>query len=644
MALLDFFLGRPLSSDEDKEERVGPFAGISVFGLDALSSAAYGPEAALTVLIPLGLGGLGYSLPITGAVCVILAIVYFSYRQTIAAYSNGAGSYTVAKENLGPRAGLLAAVALMIDYTLNVAVGISAGIGALVSAVPVLQPYTLALCLAILGLLTFLNLRGLREAGLAFMPPTYLFVGCLGIMIVIGIAKAIISGGHPQAVTALPTPGNNHSQITLWLFLKSFAAGCTAMTGVEAVSNGVQAFKEPPVKSAHRTLTLIVAILILLLLGIAYLVSAYKITATDPGSSTYQSILSLLTQAVFGRGVFYYAAMVSILLVLCLSANTSFADFPRVCRTIALDGYLPSSFAVRGRRLVFTEGIGVLTALAAAILIFFNGITDKLIPLFAVGAFLAFTLSQAGMVKHWLKSQDRQVLLNAGVNGVGAIATGITFFIVIVTKFAEGAWLVVIVIPALYFFMRSIKRHYTSVAKEIGISGPIKLVRPGKLIAVVPLDHINAVAEKALRIAYELSQKIYVLHVERETSDKNFSDEWFRDVHPSIVQAGLQEPELVILQSPFRKVIAPTLDYIWKLERDNSEGTIAVLIPQLIESHWYYSFLHNQRAAILRTVLLLKGRSRIVIVNVPWNIEQQLQATGHARMETWERSPTWLDS
>jgi amino acid transporter len=644
MDLLDFVLGRALSSDEDKEERVGPLAGISVFGLDALSSAAYGPEAALTVLIPLGFGGLAYSLPITGAVCVILAIVYFSYRQTIAAYANGAGSYTVAKENLGEHAGLLAAIALMIDYTLNVAVGISAGIGALVSALPVLQPYTLGLCLAVLALLTFLNLRGLREAGLAFMPPTYLFIGCLGLTIVIGIVKTLVAGGHPQTVTALPAAANSHAQITLWLFLKSFAAGCTAMTGVEAVSNGVQAFKEPVVDSARRTLMLIVAILILLLLGVAYLVSSYQITATEPGSSSYQSILSLVSQAVLGRGIFYYAAMVAILLVLCLSANTSFADFPRVCRTIALDGYLPSSFAVRGRRLVFTEGIVVLTALAAVILILFNGVTDKLIPLFAVGAFLAFTLSQAGMVRHWLKSAATRSRLSAAINGSGAIATGITFFIVIVTKFADGAWLVLIVIPALYFFMRSIKLHYMRVGGEIGISGPIQLTPPGKMIAVIPIDNINAVAQRALEIAYSLSPNVHVLHIEMENSKRNFSTEWYQDVHPAIVQIGLQQPEVVILQSPFRKVIAPTLDYIWKLERDYPETSIAVLIPQLIESHWYYSFLHNRRAAILRTVLLLKGRNRIVIVNVPWNIEMQLKAGGHARMETWDQAPRWLDS
>src|ERR1700693_5177456 len=283
---------------EAGDQRIGPAAGVPTFGLDALSSAAYGPEAALTVLIPLGAAGLGYSLPITIAVSVILAIVYISYRQTIAAYPNGAGSYTVAQENLGDRTGLLAAVALMIDYTLNVAVGISAGIGALVSAAPGLQPYTLWLCLGVLALLAFINLRGLRESGLAFMPPTYLFVGCLGIVILLGVFQAVTSGGHPHAVLA-PPPGPPVAQtISLWLFLKAFAAGCTAMTGVEAVSNGVQAFREPAVGSARKTLTLIVAILILLLVGIAYLVQVYQINATDPGSNQYQSILSLMTQAV----------------------------------------------------------------------------------------------------------------------------------------------------------------------------------------------------------------------------------------------------------------------------------------------------------------------------------------------------------
>jgi amino acid transporter len=525
----------------------------------------------------------------------------------------------------------------MIDYTLNVAVGISAGIGALTSAFPPLQPFTVLLCLAVLLLLTFLNLRGLRECGLAFMPPTYLFIGCLVLVLLIGIVKAFVSGGHPQPVNPLPAPANAHGQITLWLFLKAFAAGCTAMTGVEAVSNGVQAFKEPVVDSARRTLTLIVAILILLLLGIAYLVSAYQITATDPGSPGYQSILSLLTEAIVGRGVFYYVTIAAILLVLCLSANTSFADFPRVCRTVSQDGFLPAAFAVRGRRLVYTHGIVVLTVLAGSLLFAFNGVTDKLIPLFAIGAFVAFTLSQAGMVMHWLRSKDRNARLSAVVNGIGGVATAITFLIVIVTKFTEGAWLVVVVLPLLFALMLSIHHHYKRIAREVAVSGPIRLERPNKMIAVVPIDYLNVLAEKALQIAYGLSQDVHVLHIQEEQSDRDFSSEWHTDVQPSIDRTGLPEAKVIILKSPYRKVITPILNYIWQLEGKNPEKVIAVLVPQLIESRWYYGLLHNRRADILKTLLLLKGRNRILIVNVPWNLEKELPTEVAGRRELRDR-------
>jgi amino acid transporter len=643
MALLDYILGRPLASSEDQQERIGSFAGVSVFGLDALSSAAYGPEAALTILIPLGLAGVGLGIPITVAVSAILVIVYFSYRQTIAAYPEGAGSYTVAKQNLGKHAGLCAAVALMVDYTLNVAVGISAGIGALVSAFPVLQPHTLLLCLTVLALLAFLNLRGLREAGLAFMPPTYLFIGCLILVCLIGIVKTIVSGGHPQPLAEFPSPPQPQTTINLWLFLKAFAAGCTAMTGVEAVSNGVPVFKEPAVKSARLTLTFIVAILIILLLGIAYLVSAYQITATEPGSPNYQSILSLVTAAVAGRGAFYYVTMVAVLLVLCLSANTSFADFPRVCRTVSIDGFLPASFGVRGRRLVYSQGIVLLTALAGILLFVFNGVTDRLIPLFAVGAFLAFTLSQAGMVMHWLRSKEPNAYVSAIVNGVGAFATGVTLLVVIVTKFAEGAWVVLIALPLLFLIMQAIEWHYRDVAEEIAISGPISLREPSPLIAVVPLDHLNTVSARALQAAFAVTKKVHVVHVEHEDSEEDFAGDWAKYVKPAIKQNRLPAPEVVVLKSPYRKVVAPTLDYIWNLERENPDSSIVVLIPQLVESHWYYSFLHNQRAAILRTVLLLKGRNRILIMDVPWHLSRQLQVRGHHRMEPWDRAPAWLD-
>jgi len=440
MKLFDVLFGRPLATLDERAEKIGVSAGIPIFGLDALSSAGYGPEAALTILLPLGAAGVVRMLPITGAILVLMGIVFFSYKQTISTYPNGGGSYTVASENLGAHTGLLAGAALMIDYVLTVAVGISAGVGALVSAVPNLQPHTLLICLGILFLLTLINLRGARETGVVFMVPTYFFVGSLLVMIFVGIFKTVVSGGHPVAVSAPPAMAAATEALTVWLLLKAFASGCTAMTGVEAVSNGVRAFREPRAKNAERTLTVIIALLAILLAGVAYLSFAYKIGATDPTSPHYQSVLSMLIAAVMGRGVFYYVAMASILVVLSLSANTAYADFPRLCHAISVDRYLPFSFSLRGRRLVYTWGIYTLTGLAAGLLIIFGGVTDRLIPLYAIGAFTAFTLSQAGMVQHWRKNRDRGWKPKLFLNGLGAVATGITTLVVLVAKFTSCWW------------------------------------------------------------------------------------------------------------------------------------------------------------------------------------------------------------
>src|SRR6202051_2785241 len=404
--MMDLLFGRPLSTSEERGEKLGPLAGISVFGLDALSSAAYGPEAALSLLYVLGAAGIAYIVPITISIIILLVIVYFSYRQTIESYPNGGGSYTVAGQNLGPFAGLLAAAALMIDYVLTAAVGVSAGVGGLVSAIPLFGTYTLALCLAILVLIILVNLRGARETGVAFMIPTYLFLVTLLTTIILGVAKSVAASGHPVPV-APPAPLHPvTAMVSAWLLLKAFASGCTAMTGVEAVSNGVTTFREPVVKSAQRTLTVVIGFLMVLLAGIAFLCRAYQIGATNPGPG-YQSVLSQLIAAVVGRNAFYFVTIGSILLVLSLSANTAFADFPRLCRLVAQDSYLPSPLAVRGRRLVYTGGITVLTFLCATLLIVFRGVTDRLIPLYAVGAFLAFTLSQAGMVVHWKRKHGK---------------------------------------------------------------------------------------------------------------------------------------------------------------------------------------------------------------------------------------------
>ncbi|HTZ47913.1 MAG TPA: amino acid permease, partial [Verrucomicrobiae bacterium] len=447
MNILDLVVGKPIKSSDERAEQIGPAQGIPIFGLDGLSSAAYGPEAALSLLIPLGLLGVRYLIPVSAAIITLLVIVYFSYRQTIAAYPSGGGSYTVARFNLGASASLLAAAALLADYILTAAVGISAGVGALISAVPSLLPHTVSLCLCILVVITILNLRGMHDAGLAFALPTYLFVGTLLITLAAGILHVIVSGGHPAPAAPLPPPPPITQAVTFWLLLKVFASGCTALTGVEAVSNGVKAFREPAVKNAQRTLTVIIFLLAVLLAGISYLVKIYGITATDPGKPGYQSLLSMLVAAVFGKGIFYYLTVGSILLVLSLSANTAFADFPRLCRSIAQNNYLPHVFGFRGRRLVYTYGIVVLAICCGFILILFGGVTDRLIPLYAIGAFLAFTLSQAGMVVHWGKNRGPNWLRNAIVNGLGAFVTGLTVLVVLVAKFTQGAWITLLFIP-----------------------------------------------------------------------------------------------------------------------------------------------------------------------------------------------------
>jgi amino acid transporter len=620
MGFIDVLFGRPLASSEDEGQRITPSQGIPTFGLDALSSAAYGPEAALTILLPLGLLGVRYIVPLTAAIIGLLVIVFFSYRQTIAAYPMGGGSYTVARENLGSGAGVLAGAALMIDYLLNVAVGISAGIGALVSAVPRLQPHSLALCLFVLVILTVVNLRGVKEAGSAFLAPTYLFVGTLAVVILIGLYKVVASGGHPVAVVSLGAaePGLAPSLrvVSVWILLKAFASGCTALTGVEAVSNGVQAFRKPVVPAARATLTAIIAILILLLGGIAVLVKYYGIMATDPGAAGYQSVLSLLTAAVTGKGIFYDLTMFSVLLVLCLSANTSFADFPRLCRVVARDDYLPHSLTTRGRRLVYSEGIWALAILAGLLLILFGGVTDRLIPLFAVGAFLAFTLSQVGMVGHWLRTASWTAAWHSIlVNGLGALATGITALVIVVAKFAEGAWVVVLLLPAAVLFMGRVRRHYEEVAVETALTGSVADARElAPPIVLVPVDRWNAATEKAVRFAMTLSPDVQAVHVTCEADENRPS--WLSES-----PAGTRMPKLVTLASPFRLVIHPIVDYVLKVEKENPERTVAVVIASMVERHWYHYFLHNQRADILTALLLVGGDERINIINVPWYLK-----------------------
>jgi amino acid transporter len=610
-----------LRSDADREERVSTAAGIPIFGLDALSSAAYGPEAALTLLLPLGAAGIAWIFPISVSIVALLGIVYFSYRQTIEAYPNGGGSYTVATENLGDGAGLLAAAALMIDYVLTAAVGISSGVGSLISAVPSLQPHTLLLCLGILALLTIVNLRGVREAGGVFMLPTWIFIGSLLAMIAIGLWKVVASGGSPVAVVAPPAMPAAVEGLSVWLVMKAFASGCTAMTGVEAVSNGVKAFREPAAKTAQVTLTVIIAILAAMLLGIAFLVRAYHVGATEPGSASYQSVLSILLAAVTGRGWFYQVSIYSVVVVLALSANTAFADFPRLCRVIAQNGYLPYTFSLRGRRLVYSQGIYVLTLLAALLLIVFGGVTDRLIPLYAVGAFLAFTLSQSGMVQHWRKSADPRAKHFMAVNGIGAAATGITVCVVLAAKFMDGAWITVLLIPTMIAVMVGIRRHLQAVRDEVAETTPLAAVAIREPMVVVPIDHWSKISVRGLKFAFGLSKEIRVVHVVFDDRPDELAPAWKGLVEAAASETGIETPELICLPSPFRYVITPIVDYVLELSVKNPEREIAVIVPELVEKHWYHYFLHNQRAQTLKALLLIKGNERITSITIPWYLK-----------------------
>ncbi len=624
MNILDLLVGKPIKTSDERGEQIGAAQGIPIFGLDALSSAAYGPEAALSLLIPLGLLGVRYLIPISAAIITLLVIVYFSYRQTIAAYPSGGGSYTVARFNLGASASLLAAAALLADYILTAAVGISAGVGALISAIPSLLPHTVALCVGILIVITIFNLRGVRDAGMAFAVPTYLFVGTLLITIGVGVFRAFLSGGHPTPVTPLPPPPPMLQAVSYWLLLKAFASGCTALTGVEAVSNGVKAFREPAVKNAQRTLTVIIALLAVLLAGISYLVNAYGIAATDPGLPGYQSLLSMLIAAVFGKGFFYYLTIASILAVLSLSANTAFADFPRLCRAIAQNNYLPHVFGYRGRRLVYTYGIVVLAVLSGGLLILFGGVTDRLIPLYAVGAFLAFTLSQAGMVVHWYKHRGPHWLKSALVNGLGAFVTGITVIVVLVAKFAQGAWITLLFIPLTILLFTVVRRHYHAVKVLTTCMIPVDTASLSKPpIAVIAIDRWSNVTRQGIEFAARLSPEVIALHVDPTEHSELLQEDWKRYVEKPFRAAGKEPPKLHLLPSPYRFVIIPIVQFVLDLSKKHPHRNIIVVIPEIVEDKWYEYFLHNQRGRLLEWVLLARGNERIFTVSAPWYVGER---------------------
>jgi amino acid transporter len=632
MALLDILIGRRLANRESAQGKITTIEGLPAIGLDGLASSAYGPEAALMILLPVGAAGLNWIAPIMLAILIVLAILAVSYWQTIEAYPVNGGSYTVASKNLGANFGLLAATGLMIDYVLNVAVGISAGIGALTSAIPALQPYTLGLCLTVLALITIANLRGTLEAGIIFAVPTYLFVASLGGVIAFGLWQTFLTDGSPTPVVTPPAVPAASEAVTLWLLLRAFASGCTAMTGVEAVSNGVRAFRDPTVRYAHRTLVAIVIILSMLLAGIAILAHTYHVGAMDQTQAGYQSVLSQLTGAVIGRGTVYFVTIGSVLAVLCLSANTSFVDFPRVCRLLAGDGYLPRDLAAPGRRLVNSVGIVWLAVGAGVLLTAFGGITDRLIPLFAVGAFLAFTLSQSGMAVHWWRQPregGRRWLNHArlAINATGAVATGVSLAVILAAKFTEGAWITVLVIPSLLALLKAIKRYYDQIDGQLVNDTPLKITDERPPIVIIPIRDWDRLAERALRYALRLSSEVIAVHLtqlegpDTEEHAGALRRRWHDDVAPAVRAVGLREPPLVQISCPYRST-GPLLDFVVHTQKRHPGRAIAVVIPALADAHWWDYVLHTRRVRRLESTLLREGGPDLAVVIVPWTLEE----------------------
>ncbi|HET9147821.1 MAG TPA: APC family permease, partial [Acetobacteraceae bacterium] len=558
-------------------------------------------------------------------------VLYASYWQIITAYPSNGGAYTVASENLGPAFGLLAATALMVDYTLNVAVGVSAGIGALTSAVPMLAPHTLALCLAVLVLVTFVNLRGTSEAGVTFSIPTGIFVVSWILILGIGLWFVARSGGHPTPVIAPPPGPKSHQALDLWILLCAFANGCTAMTGVEAVSNGVSAFRDPPAKNAHRTLSAIVLLLAILLGGIAWLVKFYGIYAMDQNKPGYQSVLSQLAHAITGNGILYYIAIASVLAVLSLAANTSFTGFPRLCRQLAHDRFLPKAFELPGRRLVFTAGIICLAAAAGALLVAFGGITNALIPLFAIGAFTAFVMSQAGIAVYWWRQRgQRGWLTRMIVNGCGAVLTSVALGIIIITKFAEGAWITLIAVPALFILLWRIRAYYATLRRQLAY-GKLQFETEEAPVVIVVFETWNALSAKAVKFGMRMSDDVTAIHLtamqgpEADENEQQLRAEWRNNVEIPASQAGFRPPSMLLVRSPYRRFLKPLIRLVRQAEHRNPNRTVAVLIPELVKLRWWDYLLHSLRARNLRNAILQEGSARTIVIDVPWHAEQEGQ-------------------
>ena len=596
-------VGAPIPSHHAHHERLSRVTGLAVLSSDALSSVAYATEEILRVLMIGGVAALGLVTPTGIVIALTMAIVAFSYRQTIHAYPSGGGAYIVARENLGTMPSLIAAASLLIDYVLTVAVSVAAGVAAATSALPWLVPWRMELAIGFVAMLTIANLRGVRESGRLFAVPTYFFIVSILGMLAAGAWRYLTSG------IVVPAPalqaGGAMDTLTAFALLTAFSNGCTAMTGVEAVSNGVPAFKPPESRNAASTLVAVVALAITMFLGITLLAHAFGIVPTGT-----ETVVSQIARLTFGSGsVLYFAVQAATMLILVLAANTAYADFPRLASIVARDRFLPRQFMNQGDRLAFSNGILILSALAASLLFVFGSDTHALLPLYMIGVFVSFTLSQAGMVMHWRASRVAGWRSSAAVNGVGASVTAIVLAIVAVTKAAEGAWVIILMIPVLVVIFEVTRRHYDHVAAELTLRNWAP-EPAGRHVVLVPIGGIQRAVVKALRYARTLSGDVRAVHVEIESTTTNA-------LRASWEQWGCGV-DLVILRSPFRSLMEPLLEYLEELRREDPHGYVTVVLPEFVPERLWQHLLHNQHALLIKGALLFKRN--VAVTSVPFHL------------------------
>ena len=594
--------GRPLSTEEEMAERLPKWKALAVFSSDVMSSVAYATEASMFTLLAVGTVAFSYLMPISVLIVGLLFLVTFSYRQTIRAYPGGGGSYIVAHENLGTIPGLVAAAALLTDYVLTVAVSVSSGIFNLASAFPVLADVTVPLIVGCILLVMAVNLRGIRESGSIFALPTYIFIVSVLMLVAVGLARTAM--GQPPQVTGVTPIAVPVESLSLLLLMRAFADGCSAMTGTEAISNGTPAFKPPEWKNAQTTMVTMAVILGVVFLGISYLA-----TVSGAVPSEHESVLSQIGAATFGQGPIYYVLILSTMGILVLAAQTSFADFPRLASILARDGFMPRQFAFRGERLAFNAGIVALAVIASIVVIAFRGRVEALIPLYAIGVFTAFTLSQSGMVRHWLKERGPGWRRSAVINGLGATATAIVTVVFAIAKFGLGAWVIIIVVPLLVVAMLGVKRIYATETHELEVRPEIVLPmpdRPRRVVVAAP--GLTRAVVRAIQVGRSLSPDVSVVHVTSDIHD----GERVRDR----IQRAVPGIDVVIVESPYRSLVRPFVRYLEVLDEDDPGKVTLVLIPELVPRHVWERVLFNQNGK--RIAAALVGREDVVVLDTPY--------------------------